>query len=490
MDNGCLSDGDGGDITLNAISSFSNFSDYLYAEWSTGETGLFLLGGGNYQPVSFVVWGNQSIHVTEPDLYSIVVTDDFGCQYHGESRLSSSTFEALVALDIKLSEISAQFTGYDERVVDEFYVCSTCGYIFNGQTVELFDCIHAHHEHILFTPFISSAPNNAGDASNPCRRGGEILIQNGDADIVVTVLPNNIATFIEEDDGGCGCLFPPEVLENMPPYVYEGIFADHSELIYSEVQGVNGCSPASGQSPFTNDFDFGAFGYECECAVCIGLASDENACSFSVLCIDEMGNSEIIDVVVPGNVGYRKKSHLSMRLLGLGYGGVHCFIYQVCETAECMLPPLEIYELPGADCETLSETDISFMIGANEYYLSDIEYLPSCTDGFTGDPPQSFASSNSAAIKIEGNNTFSTAVFPNPATETLNIQILSPEPTLANLQLYDMMGRRLFERTVEVDGKHIEQWDVLNTFVPGVYRLSIHDDRENVSVHSVVLTKK
>jgi len=93
-------------------------------------------------------------------------------------------------------------------------------------------------------------------------------------------------------------------------------------------------------------------------------------------------------------------------------------------------------------------------------------------------------------IKIEGNNTFSTAVFPNPVTETLNIQILSPEPTFANLQLYDMMGRKLFERTVEVDGKYTEQWDVLNTFVPGVYRLSIRDERGNVSVHSVVLTKK
>jgi len=490
-DNGCLSEGDGEDITLNAISSFSNFSDYLYAEWSTGQTGLFLLGSGNYQPVSSVVWGNQSIYVTETGLYSITVTDDFGCQYDGQAQVSYSTIEALVALDIKLSDISSDFNGYDERVINEFYICTTCGYIFGGQTVELFDCSHSHHEHILFTPYISSGSSGNNNADNPCRRGGEILIQNGATNITRNVIPNSIATFVQEDDGGCGCLFPPEVLENMPPYLYNGIFSDHSELIYTEFQGVAGCSPDPGQDPFTNNtFDLGVFNYECECAVCIGLASNDNACTFSLLCIDEMGNSEINNIVVPGNIGYRKKSHLSMMVLGLGYGTIHCFIYQVCETAECALPPLEIHEFPGADCETLSETDLSFIAGGNHYYLSDIEYLPSCTDGFAGTPPQSFANSNAGVIKIEGNNAFSTAVFPNPATETLNIQMLSPEPTLANLQLYDMMGRKLFERTVEVAGKHIEQWDVLNTFVPGVYRLSIRDDRGNISTHSVVLTKK
>jgi len=80
------------------------------------------------------------------------------------------------------------------------------------------------------------------------------------------------------------------------------------------------------------------------------------------------------------------------------------------------------------------------------------------------------------------------ALYPNPATNVLNVKFLSAMEKEANVQLYDLTGKLMQSKTMNlIPGKQIESFDV-STFGNGIYFLHLTTDKQHL-VKKFVVTK-
>ncbi|MBX3103281.1 MAG: T9SS type A sorting domain-containing protein [Bacteroidetes bacterium] len=77
------------------------------------------------------------------------------------------------------------------------------------------------------------------------------------------------------------------------------------------------------------------------------------------------------------------------------------------------------------------------------------------------------------AMLTDGVARFSAGLYPNPANEQLNLKVYAPQATMANLVLYDNLGKRIHQQRVYLAGgdQVVDLTPVLKTVADGQYAL-------------------
>ena len=188
----------------------SGGTEYLELQWSNGQMGKVRVSGtGNFLYLEEVIEGTAEILVTQPGAYSLSAQDIHGCTYSRTYSFTTSPSSQV----FPHRRNGEYWSNIGIAPIDEFRICQYCGseIIFNGQQVSnvLGDLTACFDKRLNYIPDETS---NYG--SNICQNGGIIEIGALEHPFYnpvhgsLNVPPNDVATFINED-GNCGCLFPP-----------------------------------------------------------------------------------------------------------------------------------------------------------------------------------------------------------------------------------------------------------------------------------------
>ncbi|HKR03029.1 MAG TPA: T9SS type A sorting domain-containing protein [Bacteroidia bacterium] len=84
--------------------------------------------------------------------------------------------------------------------------------------------------------------------------------------------------------------------------------------------------------------------------------------------------------------------------------------------------------------------------------------------------------------EIKNNDSFS--VYPNPASDILNIKMNSSPRENSIINIFNMLGNKIFEREIKANNNHIQL--NLSDLVNGVYSLNLKSDSENKTVKLII----
>jgi hypothetical protein len=143
-----------------------------------------------------------------------------------------------------------------------------------------------------------------------------------------------------------------------------------------------------------------------------------------------------------------------------------------------------------------------------ELLLEDIDCnmaieCPACLTSDSEQAEQAFSdnSAENAAIsapvlttissKNQGEETFKSIVYPNPFDKKLYISLTSLTNSKVQMSVYDVAGRPILLRNINVDaGHHLEAWDTDFLLPPGMYQLLIETDQGHRTIHRIMHLKE
>jgi hypothetical protein len=449
----------------------------LVAVNRVGNTDEYVLGDVQFGPTEFIPAFGGEVQL------ELTATLSNGCSISGNAIFSNGISDRFIE-PLLFSEVNDYDVYPDHQwplpLINEFRFYEACGCLFDGQDYE---CItNSFNKHLIFLPSgdISNNPN----ASNLCQLGGTITITDGNVSglgtLSIQIPPNNVGIYITNDNGRCGCIFPPSMILDD----FEGSFrrpstepntfvaASLDDYVYVEICDNDIVNPGTDFDITSNNNDNDIVvpdnvAAQCPGEVVLSLIDSDN-CSAEFVCLS---NGQIID---ESNIFYQE-----CYCANSSFNDWICQIRRVCLYNAC-----QDYEI----VETYSIFDDCLNL-ANEF--------PNCADlaGCQGCRPPSPIQSHDTdetTLGISNNDDFSKGdllyqVFPNPFSKSISVKLLVSKEVNINVQLIDTNG----EVQIEISDNLPLGYSVLdiqlNRDLPsGVYILMIQDEFGIREAHRVV----
>ena len=522
-----LSGGCNNTATLNFLRLWG--AETVHLDWSNNQSGLLRLNSNGY--LQQVISGTASISANTPALLSAVVTTEKGCRYDVSFLAggSENALQVLRPLDIDqhgaafgitysdfLNAINPPIPPIMPVPISGFHVCGACvRRVIDGNVdyMEISNCPFAEFA------FSSNPQGTNPFAQNICQQGGRIncFSPTDPNRFSWRVPPNFEGIYVEPGLGPvfeCGCLFPLSIMDDMPPFQYQGVFGYHGQLwLYARICGSDYEGGLTG-TPIGNPggIIIGGNAYNCppetNCDECRVIELPNFKCQFNVECIifDRDLNGNILETStstvehhqVPGNIRYVKKR----RCYSAGSGdstqelGCDCVIWQICDQpCNPWSSPLLYKVLLDFHCED----DYRFF---PELGLStdDMEmWVEPCMDiipGLSPDEELEFRlgrhqPQEQTHVSIMTNSATEARVtaFPNPFDQKLNLQFSVAAPSSWHVQLFHLSGSLVVEKELhEVTDNVIYEFEIGHLISAGVYILAITDQQGMRYMQKVVKT--
>jgi plastocyanin len=125
-----------------------------------------------------------------------------------------------------------------------------------------------------------------------------------------------------------------------------------------------------------------------------------------------------------------------------------------------------------------ASTSFSYLIKVAGTY----NYVCSMHSSMTG----SFTASNSAGIESIGALNFSLNLYPNPVEERATLNIRSEITTAGEIRLYDMLGKTVFVKTVQLSPGENEFGLTLSDLEKGLYTIELVTDGKRMVTRKVL----
>lgn len=366
--------------------------------------------------------------------YAIEVMDEFGCSYTQsfEFNSTSSTYTMLNTQG-GLSYYNPDLAGINEDHIYGHCITSKGCSPETGTPGTLY--------------WLNYAPI---DTLNPCRAGGTLSCPNDG--LAILVPPNDLATTLNYGEK-CACYFPPGTIPEVAQPVYVSFPCSGEEIPDDPLPNTG-----NGAEPHIED---------CE-DIFIGDPED-TPCEYPVICIETM---EILYYAPGATVTC--------------YQQIEEGVYQLFE--QCNADPCQI----TSDGEVVTEAELGLFPGM----------LP-CFDCFgNGDNPINRMKANLG--KIQGNNQinnkatwkplngiYNSKIYPNPFSNTFNIQVNIPESTKLQISIFDLLGNQVWLETKQADkGNHNYELSLAENLPDGIYHLRLKDEKGHQKIHKIIKINK